>query len=407
METITIPVKSYTEMKSPFDSDTRPSKVRFFVRLTDVPNALINWMSTNPREQKLTSPVAKAISASIREDSRDFHIKNRGILLAAKAVHFEPSKEADGEGTASIAFERENLHGDVDGGHTLRLILESQAEKDLPEQYVEFEVLVGIEDIIPVAEARNTSVALDMKSMEEMKGSFDVLKEVYGDMEIDGDRFFDRVELKMNQQLEESNHIDIRTLISIILMFNQSLFPIEDEKRILDEPIQMYGNPESSLKKYLELGDGDSSGRNAEIRKMFPILKDIVVLWDTMERELPLVNEKKYAQLPFSQKRKEPHATFSNAAIKYSIPQAVVFPIVAAFRFLVDVDESGAYGWVKNPIVAWGELKNNLFSTFMESMKTTRNNPNIHAKRKPYWGFYSSTLRLYRAQVQVGNDLRQ
>lgn len=400
MEKITVPAKCYTEMKSPFDNDNRLCKARFFVRLSDVPHALTNWMSTNPREQKLTSPVAKAIAASIGEDSRDFHIKNRGILLAAKTIHFTPSKKTDGEGIVTITFDHENLHGNVDGGHTLRLILESQANKNLPEQYVEFEVLVGIENIIPVAEARNTSVALDMKSMEEMRGSFDILKEVYGDMEINGDQFFRRVELKMNQQLEIANHIDIRTLISIILMFNQNLFPTQGQQNILEEPTQMYGSPEKALNKYLELGDGDSSKRNAEIRKMFPILKDIVVLWDTIERELPLINAKKYGRLPFAQKRKEPRAMFSNTPMEYTVPQAIIFPIAAAFRFLVDVDESGLYSWAQNPITSWEKLKNFLFTTFLNSMETARNNPNTYARKKPYWSYYSSTVRLYRVNPQ-------
>ena len=54
METITFPVKEYTEMKSPYDG-AGPSKVRFFVRLSDVPEAITNWMSTNPREQNFLS----------------------------------------------------------------------------------------------------------------------------------------------------------------------------------------------------------------------------------------------------------------------------------------------------------------------------------------------------------------
>ncbi len=71
MEVITIPVKGFTEMKSPYSDNIGPSKIRFFARLSDVPMTLTNWMSTNPREQNLNSPVAKAIKSSIQANHID------------------------------------------------------------------------------------------------------------------------------------------------------------------------------------------------------------------------------------------------------------------------------------------------------------------------------------------------
>lgn len=394
METITMPVKGFVEMRSPY-SCGGPSKVRFFVRLSDVPNSLTNWMSTNPREQNLNSMVAQAILSSIRHGSMDFHLKNRGILFSAKTAVFSPQGEGSSDGEVSLTFEQQNLHGNVDGGHTLRLILASQRESGLPEQYVEFEVILGLDDLIPIAEARNTSVALDVRTMEEMKGNFDILKAVFGDMEVCGDRFFDRVELKMNQQFKEANHIDIRTLISIILMFNQELYPVPHNKMpgAKDAPTQMYGNPETALKKYLELG-GSVERRNESIRKMFPILKDIVVLWDTIEREFPLVDEKKYAVLPFSHRLKAPKAMFSNRLMEYTVPKSVMFPIVAGFRVLVDMNEQGDYRWKEQPLEIWDRTKKSIAKTFMNTMKTTKNNPNMVAKKSIFWRQFNQIVLL-------------
>ena len=81
MEKITLPAKGFTRMHSPHADEQSPDKVRFFVRIGDVPAAIENWMATNPREQNLRSPVSKAIAASIRDDTKDFHLKNRGVLL--------------------------------------------------------------------------------------------------------------------------------------------------------------------------------------------------------------------------------------------------------------------------------------------------------------------------------------
>lgn len=403
MATITIPVKEYTEMASPYSKDGYPTKVRFYVRLNDIPDTLIDWMSTNPREQNLNSTVAKAIAASIRQDTQDFHLKNRGILLSAATSSFTPTKAGSKNGQVELTFDKESLHGNVDGGHTLRLILAAQAEKDLPEQYVEFEVLVGLKDILPIAEARNTSVALDMRTMEEMKGSFDVLKDILGNVEIQGDRFFDRVELKMNQQLEEANHIDIRTLISIILMFNQELYPLpEDGKLGMRElPVQMNGNPEVALKKYLALGGGDAEKRNESIQKMAPIMKDIILLWDTIEREFPLVKEKQYQKLTISQRKKAPVTVFSNAPMKYTVPQSLMFPVVGAFIVLVKVNDDGSYAWTNNPLDAWTATKEHLVTSFLDSMKSTRNNLNSIAKKSIFWQYFYQFVLGYRYEIEL------
>ena len=54
----------------------------------------------------------------------------------------------------------------IDGGHTYKIVCEHKGEN--LEQYVQFEVMTGVEDIIEnLAEARNTSVQVDAKSMAE------------------------------------------------------------------------------------------------------------------------------------------------------------------------------------------------------------------------------------------------
>lgn len=400
-ERISFAVKDYTVMPSPYPTDSSLSKVRFFVQTSAVPAELTNWMSTNPREQNLGSEVAQAIAASLRSDTHDFHLKNRGILLAAKSIDFAPSSEGSADGVATLVFENENLHGNIDGGHTLRLILAAQQEgRPLPEQYVEFEVMTGLENIISVAEARNTSVALDMRSMEELKGSFEVLKKIFGDVEIEGDRFFDRVELKMNQQQEEDNRIDIRTLISIILMFNHELFTV-GEKAINDNSIvQMYGKPEAALRKYLELGGGDSAKRDASIERMAPILVDIIKLWDAFEREIAA--NKKYAALPFAGRLKNPKTLFSNAPLPATVPKSVMYPIVAVYRTVVSVDANGNYSWSVSPWVLFDAIKDSLLLRLMQIMKTTRNNPNQMVKAPIQWSYLAGAVYNEMLKMELG-----
>ena len=400
MTTISMPVKGYVKMNGPYADPTSPQKVRFYCNTKDVPAELLEWMSTNPREQNLGSSVAKTIAASLREDHKEFHLRNRGLLLSALDVVFT-GDSALGDGTVSIVFEDHGLHGDIDGGHTLRIILAAQDDPDLPEQYVEFEVITGLATAVDIAEARNTSVALDIRTMEEMKGSYAVLKETFEGVEINGDLFFDRVELKMNQQLEESNHIDIRMVISILLMFNQDLYPVStDTITLTAHPKQMYGGKEAALKKYLELGDGDTAVRDAMLRKMSPVFVDIIKLWDIVERELPMVKERQYKSLRLATQKKTPRSTFSNIELPYTIPQSIVFPVIAAFRSLIAVDENGKYGWRMDPFSLWEATKTSLTNTVLDELKSFKGNPNVIVKNNNLWSNLYGTILLEESRAR-------
>ena len=401
MSQISMPVKSFTTTPSPNGDPSLPSKARFLVRIGDIPAELTEWMSTNPREQNLGSPVAKAIAASMREDTHDFHLKNRGVLLSAEDVVL-----TDGGQEVTIIFSDPALHGNVDGGHTLRLILAAQESGEvLPEQYVEFEVITGLTVLIPIAEARNTSVALDMKSMEAMKGSFDVLKDILGGVTVGGDRFFDRVELKMNEQLEADNKIDIRLLIGIILMFNKNVIPDGIVKnygqKSMPTPHTLYGRPETVLQKYLDLGGGDPEVRQKEIEAMSPILPDLLTFWDTVEREFAMVNEKAYSKLPFATRLKNPMTLFSNQPLPYAMPRSVTQPVVAAIHDFVDIGKDGAYFWSCDPFAFWEANKARMVSTFIDNIKTQKNDPSRTVKYPIYWHSLALVAELYRANTTV------
>ena len=73
-------------------------------------------MATNPREQKMTTNVASKIKDSLKENS-NFHELNRGIVLSVKEVSFDNSN-----GILTIEMEDPEIHGNIDGGHTLRAL---------------------------------------------------------------------------------------------------------------------------------------------------------------------------------------------------------------------------------------------------------------------------------------------
>lgn len=397
---IKIPVQEYHRMSGPFHSPAEPVKHRFYCKVQDVPSSLLDWMQPNPREQNLTSTVAKAIDGSLREDNQRFHLRNRGIFLSAADVIY-----SECAGTVAIVLDNPALHGDIDGGHTLRLIINAQDVLSF-DQYVEFEVLTGLSSVADIAEARNTSVALDRRSLEELKDSFAVLKESLSDVEVCGNRFFDRVELKMNQQQGDSDRIDVRALISILLMFNLELYPHTDKVAGADvHPIAMYGGKETSLKKYLSLGGGETEKRNEALRQMSPIFVDICKLWDTIEREMALVDERKYAGYRFASSVKAPKAMFSQASLPYNVPQAIIFPVVAAFRALVTVQEGQVYKWACDPFVTWNAAKKGLVQTILAELKAFKGNPNTIVKNKTLWNNLFLSVRIELLRFQHGESI--
>lgn len=208
-KTMYVKENSFRKLDDPFNDVAK--KYVFYVKICDVPEGIP--MATNPRDQKLISGVAQAIKESLESNDGFFHLKNRGIVLSAKSCTYNnKTKEV------TINFTDDMLHGNIDGGHTYKIVCDHRNSG--LDQYVQFEVMTGVEDIIEkLAEARNTSVQVDEKSMAELQQKFDPIKEG-----LEGMPFFTRIAFKQNQQAFDDvtnkrlKMIDAREVVSIINM---------------------------------------------------------------------------------------------------------------------------------------------------------------------------------------------
>lgn len=253
----------FRKFKDPLGK-TNATKYIFYVKSCDVPDGIP--MATNPRDQKLTSSVANAIEESLLSNDGLFHLKNRGIILSAKQVRYDSHRQE-----VTVDFEDDICHGNIDGGHTYKILLEHK-EKTL-NQYVQFEVMTGVEKIIAdLAEARNKSVAVDDKSMAELRGNFDPIKEC-----IEGMPFYKRIAFKQNQITRdcETNKalkmIDVREIVSIICMFDISKYTSTVH------PTKAYSGKQAMLQEYLTQPE--------HYRKFSNVIPDIFDLYDAIERE--------------------------------------------------------------------------------------------------------------------------
>ncbi|MBC1274287.1 AIPR family protein [Listeria booriae] len=370
---------SFRKLEDPL-LDDKSSKYVFYVKIDDVAEGIP--MTTNPRDQKLTSNVAKAIEDSLDSNDGYFHLKNRGIVLSAGKVHYDNKTKQ-----VSVYFDDESLHGNIDGGHTYKIVCEHIGEG--LQQYVQFEIMTGVEDIIEkLAEARNTSVQVDEKSMAELANKFDPIKEG-----IEGMPFFKRIAFKQNQVTEDSRSgknlkmIDAREVVAIINMFNIRKFPNTVQ------PVQAYSSKGKMLSMYLEDPE--------EYRKFINIMPDLFDLYDCIEIDFAEAynnNGGRYGKKKYSSYKDGQiigQSKFGQNDLVYRIPDGLMYPTVSAFRSLLEYDEGNeVYKWKADPFHIWEANKKNIVGKIMSFASSIGDNPNAVGKDSNIWDLAYMTVLL-------------
>lgn len=399
--TIMIPAKSFKKYDNPYDSKEPAAKYQFFANVADIPADWMDWLSVNPREQKLTTDVARDIASSLRSNKRNFHVLNRGILLSADEVSFDNKEKK-----ATIKFVDPKIHGIVDGGHTYRQILKYQEDMNLIfEKYVQIEVVTTFDSIEELAEARNNSVAVDDKSIEELRGTFEPIKRIIENHLIQGEKYFDRISFRQNEfwgNKDVNNIIDVREIIALINMFNPLLY----DPMVPVHPIQSYTGKAASLNKFLKMSppgtrEEDPEYRKAVVEKMGIIIPDIFELWDIIETQFAKVSKelnKRYESKPYSNYGKDnikKISLFSNIEMEYTIPKGIIYPVLGAFRALI-CEKNGKYNWVVSPFDVWNEKKEQIVTSVLESSAQFGNSPDKLGRSALLWDSLYNTILIYR-----------
>ena len=133
------------------------------VKIDEIPVAWANWLEVNARESSDKGKVPKAIRQTLTDRPEWFAEYNRGLTIVADKVTYEPkSKEL------RVEFKDRNFNGVLDGGHTLKAILDHLADEKPAglESYCNIELFTGLEEeeISGVVEARNTSKQVNPKA---------------------------------------------------------------------------------------------------------------------------------------------------------------------------------------------------------------------------------------------------
>ncbi len=338
-DTLSFPVISFRHLETPFAK----SGYKDYFAVVDVSQLpdLADWRQINVRDPKLTGAVPDAIKRGLQEKPDTFLFMNRGLVLAVQKVSFDNSK---GKSQVTISMTDKRLHGLLDGGHTYNIIRAESPSLEGP-RYVRLEILEGFtaEDITDVVDARNTSNQVRDESLMNLAGEFEKLKKA-----LKGQRYSDQIAYKEFETDVDGNPkpIDVREIIAILTAFDRKNFGDNTH------PINTYRSKAACLQHFKE--------HKADYEKLYPLAPEILALFDEVQAQLPDLYNRvrgksggvtggKFGRLTgvtVYKGRRVSTLPFTGAETKYGVPAGFVYPIVGAFRAILE-ERDGRYWWGK------------------------------------------------------------
>jgi len=361
-----IKVDSFRKIPNPY-KEGPSSGSQMYTAICDVkniPEELLDWMETNPRKQNIRSGVAKKIKVSLTE-GKNFHLLNRGLLLSAQDVKYN-----NYDNTMKLVFSDPEYHGDVDGGHTLRVILDNRDDLEPGQQYVKLEILTGIEGIFEdLAAARNTSTQVQDKSIANLRDYFDLIKNV-----ISTEEFKDRVYFMEN----DDGDIDVGDILAILNLFNIDAYHGMD-----NFPVVSFSSRKKCIDNYISLYEKHQGGPENPYVKMKPVMVEIFKLYDFLETKMFDYYRAKNPSGKYGavsgvitsrDAKKQLKTKFYCREMTHGSPNGFLFPVLGALRALL-IEKDGHYVWTHDPFDILDKVGPDLVCTTVERSRTLGNDP--------------------------------
>lgn len=358
----------------------------FVCAVEDVPTGFPK--DPNPRSQKIDRGIWREIKKHLLNEEgtpNTFHLKNKGITLIAERVERRTDDEYE------LAFERGQ--GIVDGAHTYELITQALPEivelnkvrnDDVPpiSQFVKLEVLTGVSsDLGPeIAGGLNTAVQVQEMSLADLRKEFDWIKE-----DLVGQPYSQQIAFREN----ENAAYDARDIVVLLDLFNIWDFPNDGA----EHPVRAYTSKAQVLANYLK--------HRTHYEKLRPILKDILVLHDTVSMEARDKHNEtggKGGKLVFVETRNRSLYPFPfiGKQGKYRLVGGALFPMLAAFRWMVQVNpKSGNAEWRGGfPAVRaqWDQVGGEMMRATQSTSDELGRKPHAIGRSRNHWASLHKTV---------------
>jgi hypothetical protein len=324
-----------------------------------------------------------------------FDLMNKGITILAEKV-----RRVDDQ---TYELELTDGQGIVDGGHTYKIICDAQNEPDFPDdQHIDLHVRVGVDQemISEIARGLNTGMQVKQHSLDDLAEKFEWIK-----AEIAQEPYYDLIAWRES----DKGDYDIRDIIAIMEAMNVFDFPNDSG----GHPIQSYEKWSVPAEKFSK--DAELYKRNPNESKYYrlrPILKDALALFDYIRRDFREVyNGEKYGgeklgaggkldiveQAPAGKTFVFPFASLPSA--QYRLTKGATYPIFAAFRNLVVIDQNtGVARWrngFDDVLDLWRSVSPEICRATKDAIKEDGSKPDHLGKSRRHWSNMHKTVELF------------
>lgn len=301
------------------------------VRVADLP---LDWpYGPNARFASRTARPVRAMLQTLQQEPKSFVWRNGGILLVADSI------EVPFPGHVRLLLHEPDDgghypgHGVLNGGHTYLAINEArtaQYQGALESAMVMVTVAVGIPDadIPAISRARNTSHPVPLYALRELAGDWEVLKEWLPE------RTLELVRFKPNDPNATSADYDVTDLVRRLAVMDDRLWPAAKS----EHPIKAYSGIGTLVKRYTP----------AHFQPLAPLLPDFLLLEELITRHYEEVNgqpARKHGAIGVLGKvsgcKMKPHTLLTGYQAAFTLSEAFILPVMAAFRVFLRPDLSG------------------------------------------------------------------
>lgn len=363
--TCSIPTSDYRSLKIPFiDLNGKiPKSGVCYVKVTDLPLELSKWLKVNPRIPQLTKnngklkgTVAKGIITTLESDPTMMSLKNNGITILVNKVDFH--KQPGGQGYITIELSDIDIHGVANGGHTLSAIFqtrEGSSSENLDKAYVKLHIYEGLNsEMIPdIAEGLNRSMQVDNASLENLKGTFDEIRN-----SVKGKLGAEQIAYRQG----DDGEVDVHYLLTLMAMLDRNFY--NDRKK---NPNNLFRQPKAVLTAFsdesIRLERAKEKGEALipvpAYKILVPHLHDILSFSDRVMKKMakPMANFgnkkslKTKGERARAQKFKDIPAFFDGGKIGANIHLGWLYPVISSFRANINMDSwaDGKLEWLIDP----------------------------------------------------------
>lgn len=394
-------IRAYESRKISHPVFNQIDKYWLTVRASDFPTGIST--AANAREPVgLNRLVYRDVRESLEGTGAQpgsFDLMNKGITILALSVHL-----VDKEKQIYEVVVDDEEGGVVDGAHTAKIIEQcNQVRSTHPDQYVEVYIRTGVDNdlITDIARGLNTGMQVAPQSIYNIDGVFDWLKK-----EVTGRAYENLIAWRES----DNTAYDVRDLISVLELFNIFDWPNEVSKH----PIAAYEKWSTPLKKFADdYEDHKGKLKGSKYYRLRPILHESLVLYDHLRRDfrdihndaggsagkMNIVEEaggNRMFEFPFAQL----------VPSKYRLTKGACYPMLAAFRNMVEIDSFGNAAWKGgfNAVLRlWKDAGPELVEETYNATREIGRTPDHLGKNRKHWDGLHGKLqnRLLRAQLEL------